>query len=223
MNSDNKSGFERYKRYYQNIGSSVSQPKTQAYTTAIFSFLAVSLFGWYAIRPTVETILFLQREIADNTVVNRQMEDKISKLIDVQTTIQQNQNNLPLLSEALPQDPAAVVVASALKNLAGNAGASVSAINLSNVPLVSGAATPSAQTAKSPLAILPNPKIMDIPITLNVSGTFSSLQNFLNSIVNLRRIITINAIDIAPNSQGGSGIGEPELRLVVRLTAHYLQ
>lgn len=217
-----KSEVERYKRFYQNIGEASGQPKTQAYTTAIFSFLAVSLFGWYAIRPTIVTILFLQREIADNRAVSQQMEIKIGNLIEAQATLQQYQNDLPLLSQALPQDPSAIKVANTLEQLANSTGASISAINVIKVPLVSGVSTPSAQISSNPLSALHTYKIVDVPLTLSVSGTYSKLENFLTGIVNLRRIITINSIDITP--QGGqTGTGEPELSAVLRLMTHYLQ
>lgn len=217
-----KAEVERYKRYYKNIGEASGQPKTQAYTTAIFSFLAVSLFGWYAIRPTIVTILFLQREIADNKVVSQQMETKIGNLIEAQATLQQHQNDLPLLSQALPQDPAALRLANALKQLGNSSGASVSAINIAKVPLIGGVATPSARISTNPLSALQSYKIIDIPITLSVSGTYSKLENFLNGVINLRRIISINSIDITP--QGGQpGTSEIELSAALRLTAHYLQ
>ncbi len=218
-----KTEIERYKRYYQNIGSSAGQPYTQAYTAAIFSFLAVSLFGWYAIRPTIETILFLQREITDNKAVSQQMEVKISKLIDAQAALQQYQKDLPLLAQALPQNPSAINVAAALKKLGNNTGATISAINLASTPLVSGAASQSGETNSTALSSLPNQKIIDIPITLTASGTYPNLQNFLNGIINLRRIITINSIDLAPNAQADVSTSEIQLRIVLKLTAHYLE
>jgi len=226
MTFNYKTEFERYKRYYQNLGTSVAQPKTQAYTTAIFSFLAVSLFGWYAIRPTASTILFLQKEIADDQVVNQQMEDKISKLIASEATLEQYQNELPLLAEALPHDPAAVNLVAALRNLGMNAGASVSAISLAKVPLVSGAASSSAQTAGTALSTLPNQKIIDLPITIMATGNFASLKKFLTGITNLRRIISITSLDIAPDSAANANLTNTTdlpLHMVVRLTAHYLQ
>ena len=74
---DYKKEYDRYKRYYLSMEPVLTKPVNQAYTAIIFSFLAVSLFGWYAIRPTVQTIVTLKREIADKTVLNKQMEDKI--------------------------------------------------------------------------------------------------------------------------------------------------
>lgn len=228
MALDYKTELERYRRYYQKIGGTFGQPRQQAYTTAIFSFLAVSLFGWYAIRPTIETILFLRRQIADNRVVSRQMEDKIGKLIDAQAAYQQYSDKLPLLSQALPRDPSVIKIVSGLKNLSNNS-ASISAVNFSQVPLVAGTATPSAQTVESvkktsTSVLVPTRKIADIPITIAINGTYPNLITFLNGLVNLRRIISVDAISITRGNE--NIIGQPgvaQLHAVIKVTAHYLQ
>src|SRR3989338_2007521 len=113
-----KTEIHRYKRYYQSIEQVANKPQARAYTTAIFSFLAVSLFGWYAIRPTLQTILYLRREIIDKTDISKKMEEKISNLIGAQATYQSVENQLPLLHAALPTNPQAVSLVQQIKKLA---------------------------------------------------------------------------------------------------------
>src|SRR3972149_7715954 len=110
--------LHRYRRYYQSIENITKRPNTHFYTTTIFSFLAVSLFGWYAIRPTIQTILFLQREIRDKTELNKKMEDKIAALIEAQAYYQEVEPLLPVLDESLPSQPDAIPLIMQLRNLA---------------------------------------------------------------------------------------------------------
>src|SRR5689334_1508190 len=84
----------RFKRFYQQLTPTLKKPKAQASTGAVFSFLAIALFALYAIRPTAQTIIYLRREIADKTVVNKQMEDKITALIEAQNTYESIQDRL---------------------------------------------------------------------------------------------------------------------------------
>ncbi len=63
MPPQEKSELQRFRRYYQRLGPFLTKQKNSQSTAAIFSLLAVSLFGWYAVRPTVPTILSLRREI----------------------------------------------------------------------------------------------------------------------------------------------------------------
>lgn len=225
-----KTEIDRYRRYYQNISEVAHRPQPQAYTTAIFSFLAVSLFGWYAIRPTIQTILFLQREITDNKTVSQQMDDKIGKLIEAQVTYQEIQGNLSLLTQALPENSDAVSVVAQLKALGSASQASISAITVSSVPLTAGVATPSGiktqpAAGSAKLAFLPSRKVSDVPITVVSHGTFGSIESFLNGIISMRRIVTVEGISLVPDfeTRSGSPSADISLRMVLKLTARYIE
>lgn len=209
-------------RYYQSLTQFVKQPKTTIYTGAIFSFLAVSLFGWYAIRPTLQTILFLRREIEDNKAVSIQMEEKISKIIEAHALYQSIKPRLPLLSDALPEDPSAVAVVRQLKNLAVTSGATVSAINVSAVPLTTGSEKPSPE--KKPTAKPAFRKVADTPIQMVVGGTYPTIKSVLAGIINLRRALTIDTFTITPEktSTGEEPAPDVKLRMVLKLQSHYL-
>ncbi|MBI3577481.1 type 4a pilus biogenesis protein PilO [Candidatus Gottesmanbacteria bacterium] len=209
-------------RYYQSLTEFVKKPKTTIYTGAIFSFLAVSLFGWYAIRPTLQTILFLRREIEDNKVVSKQMEEKISKLIEAHALYQSIKPRLPLLAQALPEDPAAISVVAQLKNLATTSGATISAITVTQVPLAS--TVKNNPTEKKPTAKLTTRKVADTPILMVVGGTYQSIKSLLGGIVNLRRLLTIDTISVIPekSTTGAGPAPDVKLRMVVKLQAHYL-
>jgi len=88
----------------------MKKPKMRASTTAVFSFLAISLFTWYAIRPTAQTIIFLRREISDKTALNEQMENKITALIESQDTYEKIKERLPIVQQALPPNPDGVIL-----------------------------------------------------------------------------------------------------------------
>ncbi len=199
-------------RYYQSLTEFVKQPKTTIYTGTIFSFLAVSLFGWYAIRPTLQTILFLRREIEDNKVISKQMEEKISKLIEAHALYQSIKPRLPLLTQALPEGPSAISVVSQLKNLVSVSGATVSAINVSAVPLT----VDLKKQAKR--------KVADTPIQMVVGGTYPMIKSILTEIINLRRALTIETFTITPektNSEVGP-VPDVKLRMVLKIKSHYL-
>lgn len=206
--------FSRYKRYYQTIGDIAKQPTTKAYSTTVFSFLAVSLFGLYAILPTVRTILFLQREIADKTNVNSQMEDKISALIESQSVYQEAADNIPLVLSAIPPTASPVELGVMVKNLAAATGASISAMQVASVPLAQDQATTSAQNKTSSLT--------PFPITLATNGTYPSLKAFLDGLLSLARIVTIDSIRILPATQSTpQQTGGVALQLILQLKAYY--
>ena len=207
-----KSTFTQYRRFYQAITPIVNRPYTRTYTTVIFSILAISLFGWYAIRPTVQTILFLRREIADKTTVNQKMEEKITALIEAQAAYEEIEPRLPLVSEALPEIPEAIDIVTQLRNLAVTSGASISAIQTSSVPLLGAEATPSSK-------ITTTQKQAEFPVVTVISGPYQTVKSFLDGLTGMRRLVTIEGMEIAPVK---GEVGSNALRLVVRLNTYYL-
>lgn len=217
-----KTELHRYKRYYQTLEHVAVKPQTRAYTTAIFSFLAISLFGWYAIRPTIQTILFLQKEIEDNKLVSAQMEEKIGKLIEAHATYQSVEDDIPYLAQAIPPAPEVLTALGQIRNIAVIRGASISAITSSTAPLLS-----REQTAPNKAATtkgLTNRKIKSVQLSVAVVGTYEMLQNIIEDVVTLRRIVTIDSLSFTPNRESDQVLvfGSIPLKLVMRLNAHYI-
>lgn len=212
-----KSQAAQYRKYYEAVAGITNKPKNRAYTTAVFSFLAVSLFGWYAIRPTLQTILFLRREITDKTEINKKMEEKISNLIQAQATYQTIQDNITLLDEALPQNPEAISLVEQMKNLAENTGAVITSLQVAAVPVLVEEApqqtnpTPAAPTTKSITSF----KTKTFAFSIILVGDYPALKMYLDGIMSMRRVVSIDSLNFLPTE-------DQSLRLVLKLHSYYL-
>ena len=205
----------RYHRYYRAIEPMLKTPKNRAYTAAVFSFLAVSLFGWYAIRPTIQTILFLRTEISDKTIVNQKMEEKINTLIEAQAAYENVRPQLTLILEAIPPDPEALNVVTQLRNLAQNTGLTFTNLTLSQVPLLGSdaPASGSARTSKKTEG--------EFSLSVVLNAPFETVKIFVDGIVAMRRILSIDSVSIVPSQEPGTSVGGKPLRLVLKLTGFY--
>jgi Tfp pilus assembly protein PilO len=184
-----KEEYERYKRYYQSLEPTT--PVKRAYTAIIFSFLVISLFGWYAIRPTMQTILTLKREIADKTEVNKKMEDKISMLIEAQAVYQEVEPALPIIDQALPMTSDALRAAFNLQALASDSHVAITNIAISAIPLTNDTSPRGHEQTVST-------KLIDFPVSLSVIGAYVDVKQFIQGILNLRRIIHIDSMMFTP-------------------------
>ncbi|MEK7119273.1 MAG: type 4a pilus biogenesis protein PilO [Patescibacteria group bacterium] len=213
-----------YKRYYQRLEEFTAKPDNRIYSTTIFSFLAISLFGWYAIRPTVQTILYLQREIKDNQEVSKKMEEKISALVVAQAAYQQVQSQIPLAFQALPQSPDVLSLVAQIRNLAAVTNASLSAVQIPTVPLLGRDASQSAvpQTTKLPNAPKSSVGVGDYPATVTVTGPFAAISEFLKGMIAMRRITTIETMSLAPSKEEKSTLGSTQLQLILKVKTYYL-
>jgi Tfp pilus assembly protein PilO len=216
-----KTELQRYRKYYQSLEPVFKKSSSRAYTTIIFSFLAISLFGWYAIRPTIQTILYLRREIADKTVINKQMEDKIGALIEAQSMYQEIEPLLPVVDQALPEKPDAIPLVIQLRNLASRSGVLISSLQLPSVPLLGKNAT--TGNNKTAGAI----KQSTFDLTISVQGTYPMIRSYLDGVISMRRVVTIDGVSVSQYQSElvGSQSAVPTgrlLQLALRLRTFYL-
>lgn len=203
---------DKVRQYYGRVSPALKKRKNRAYTTAVFSFLAISLFALYAIRPTAQTIIFLQREIADKTELNKKMEDKITALIEAQATYESIRDSLYVIDEALPENPDAVDLAKMLHTMADTSGASISAMQIPSLPIIADETAPGAKQAeKKP--------VESFSVSMVVSGSYVSLEAFLDSLLNARRIISVDTISFRQAQR--RGLGEDILQLSLRIQSYY--
>ena len=224
MAFDYKNEYSRYKKYYQSLGETIQKPKNRAYSATVFSFLAVSLFGWYAIRPTIQTILYLRREIKDNVVVSQKMEEKISALVEAQALYQEVQPQLSIVNQSLPPSPEVMSLVAQLRNLANSTNASLSAITIPTVPLAGQDATRSAQqpgAGRGPTTPKPA-KLNEFPISIQLSGTFATIQSFLGGINTMRRLTSVDTLTLIPSRDSGIAAGTNMLQLTLKLKGYYI-
>lgn len=218
MAFDYKSEYARYKKYYQSLEPVFQKPASRAYTAIIFSFLVVSLFGWYAIRPTMQTIFTLKREIADKTGIDKKMEDKISALIEAQAAYQNVEQNLPLLDQALPKTSDAVKAAWELQALAQDSHVHIQNLSVPTVWLTANTGTETQQQHT----------LENFPISLTVIGPYIDVKTFTGGILNLRRIMQIDSMvfttteTAGPTASGSATPTSAPVQLDLKLKVFYL-
>lgn len=224
-NQPSQKPSELFRKYYRPLEPILQKPKNRVYTTTVLSFLTVSLFIWYAIRPTIQTILSLRREIRDSTAVNEQMETKIGALVEAQATYQQIVPRLGLIKEAVPETPEMIELMVQLRNLANSVDATVSGATLATVPLTvekGKAATPPPATTTPATSAnsAQNPSTLSTPLTVTVEGTYESIKAFIQGIYALRRIVTITDLTLIPRVSEVGAVKVESLVMTVKLNAY---
>src|SRR4051794_1976618 len=71
-------------REYLKLLPSIHDERTQLITMLIFTFVALSFFGLFAINPTLSTIVELKKELSDSQFVDQQLTNKINNLESLQ-------------------------------------------------------------------------------------------------------------------------------------------
>lgn len=180
--------YDFYKAAYSEMLPYFKQEKTQAYTTLVLTLIAVSVFGFFAINPTLSTIANLQKQLTDNQLVDQKLGEKIMNLSILQRKYNQLSNTLPIILAAIPKNPTAPLITGQLYSLTLNSNLTVNGLQISQVDLT-----------KTDEGI---DKYSSYNFTLQVVGSHNNVINFISSLVNFDRVITIDAISLNKETGG---------------------
>src|SRR3990170_884607 len=83
----------------------LTSERSKKFFGIILTFCALSFFGFFAIKPTVSTILKLQKELSDSQFVFDQLKTKIKNLTELRKQYFSLQSDLPTITSAITIQP----------------------------------------------------------------------------------------------------------------------
>ncbi|HWA52235.1 MAG TPA: hypothetical protein VG895_04225 [Patescibacteria group bacterium] len=173
-----------YQRYFANIFALYRQRQDlKSYLEVLLSITAVAIFFVFAIKPTLVTISDLLTKIQAEQQTSDALDTKIKNLGIAQNLFNQNEDKIKLLDQAVPFNPGIQDYIRQIVGLAQKENVSIQSMQTSNIPLVaSSSAAPAAQSAQ---------------ITFLATGDYSSLENMIKDIENLRRPANFIKFDLS--------------------------
>lgn len=178
-----------YSRYFTYIKPIGKLPIVRTYGSTIFTLVVMVIFILFAIRPTIETILILQKKLADSTAVLEKINQKANDL----TLGKQNYDHLDQgvkaeISTAIPDSANLKTLIQTLEQAANIHEASISALQIQ--PLV--------LEVKNEFLV---GKPSDISFTFNVEGAFTNLVALLQDLKASSRLISIESLSLSKLSE----------------------
>lgn len=200
-----------YRRYYQKLTPLLKQRKVQALTMIILSIFSVSFFSFFAIRPTIRTIVVLQKQIEDRSLVDEQLEQKINALIEAQTNYQEVEPLVPVIYSLLPDTPNLTSLLIKLEGLTQDTNATISAISVSPVILSTDKVSTQETIPDQPQEdtdVLADEDTNAIPFLFSVSysGTYEELKSILQKLISTDRIVFVNNLELKTRDTNSGGV-----------------
>lgn len=179
-------------RYYTYIKPILKNKFARTYSSLIFSLITISIFSYYAIRPTVTTILSLQKSIGEQNQVLNTLREKVNNLV----AGKKNYEEIPgetkaKLDSLVPNSPNLAGLINSLSFAAEDAEATISGLQFQPVELE--ATNP--QLSKTA-------ELNEVEFTLNVQGQFNNLMQLLTTIKRLDRLITMSTVNFSQPADG---------------------
>jgi Tfp pilus assembly protein PilO len=179
------SSKEEYSKYLAFMPD-LKQERAKKFTTIVLTLAASIILGFFAVNPTLSTIANLQKQIDDNVFVDQKLQQKISNLSILQQKYANVQNDLPVITDAIPTSIQMPLLVADIQTIAKDTNLKLNSFQTFEVNLSKGKIT--------------NKNYSSFDFGLSAEGTYQQITDFLNNLVNFQRIITITNISISKSN-----------------------
>lgn len=186
-----KSQSQIYSRYFTYIKPVTKIPIIKNYGPTIFTLIVITIFTIFAIKPTIETILVLQKKLEDSNTTLEKISQKASDLsLGKENYDKLDQETKTRIETAIPDKADFRTLVESLEQTALTNQASISALQI------------------QPLIITPRDENQigvpaDISFTFNIEGSYETLMTVLKELQSNSRIISIDSLSLSQLNEGG--------------------
>ncbi len=180
----------KYNRYFTYIKPLMENKTVKSVAPYIFSLITIIVMLIFTIRPTISTIVNLQKNIEENRQVLKQLEDKAQNLIAGKKNYENLSPEIKLqISTAIPNKPVVTSVISSLENSSKSI-ASAAALQIQPLTLID----------VSPKVVKGDIKeqfsLGEVDFSYNTAGSFINLLKVLQDTNNSPRLMQISSVTI---------------------------
>jgi Tfp pilus assembly protein PilO len=161
----------------------LTQERSQKFFSIVLTLCALSLFGFFAIKPTISTILRLKKEISDNQFVFNQMETKIKNLTELRKQYFSLQGDLPMIMNTITAQPDVPILFAQIQSIA----------QASNISI--------GKLQNFEVEVLRNDKSADknyysYSFSVAGAGSFEDISKFILKLTDMERVVNIDMFSI---------------------------
>lgn len=161
--------------------NSQGREKIIAYLYIFFSLLALSFFGFFAVRPTVTTITALQKQFKDSQKVLADLKVKNQALQTLTAQYQGLGSDLLLATNAIPDSPRIPELTRKLETLANQNNLVVTKLSVGVIELF---------PAKKKI----NSSIFSYTFSFSVQGSEAAINLLIADLINFDRIVGLERL-----------------------------
>jgi Tfp pilus assembly protein PilO len=178
----------------QQLNKFYSHPVARVSFGLILTILAVTFFGLVAIKPTLETMANLIKQIDDRRIVDQKLSLKIAALSAAQTELSSKQQASAILDQAVPSTPTFPQLLKQIEKAAAENNVTIGTLITQTVPI-----------ERDPTTVITT-DLESIPINVSVGGDYTGILGMLSTLTNMQRVLVIDRIDILPPSEKDTGV-----------------
>ncbi len=187
------------------ITKKIFSKKIGDYTFAILFFVIFSLFILFAIKPSLTTAASLKREEDDLKKIDELYENQILNIAKVQSLMEENREELPLLTMAISNHPQVNKMIDDIQQASNKSSFTIKKASIGEVNLLD----------------TKNKKLQTLHLTVEGNSDFDTLMRFIDALLAQRRLKTVQKMVIS-KSQDEQASASGQLKIIMDVEVYYL-
>lgn len=188
-------------------------PSVQVSLTLVLSLFVIAIFISFALRPTIVSIVTLQKTITESKKIQLQLDKKVKNLQLAATQLETVKQFLPNIDTSIPNQGAMYApLTVAVENLASQNGTTLDSETFGSTLLFS--------RIISPFTPNKNQSVIVLPFSIRVTGSYQNIFTFLTKLLSMERIVMVDSIGIT--KEAATKESELKVALNVSGSAYYL-
>lgn len=178
-----KKDYFRYKDFFLNIVTLYkTRPNLKKYLELILSIFTIGLFAVFAIKPTIITIIELQKQIKEREQTVAELNQKVRDLQTASNVLRSESARLPIILQSVPDRANPETLVKQIESLALENSLAITSFSLSDAVLI-------GKNEKKDTS-------QELPFSVSLTGSYQNLFAFTKSFQNLRRPVQIDSFAI---------------------------
>lgn len=192
-NTKEQYSSKRYSRYYTYVKPIFQNNIVKLYGTYTLTFFAIAFFVFFAIKPTIETIIVLQKKLETSQQTLDQITQKSEDLSQARQNLESMDPQIrSKIDSSVPTQVDLKSLVIDLERAANTYQASISAIQVQPVTLTENSNTSGLTTLDS------------VEFTFNIEGNYSTLIKVLEAIQTSSRLFSVENLVLNRATETGA-------------------
>jgi len=184
----------------EKIKKKIVGKKFQDYSYSIFFFLTFSFFLLFVIRPNLINVFSLHEELAHLNLLDKNYENVIKKILEIQSFIETNRSDLYILDQSLASSPQINKILDDITINASESGLIINQMSISSIDLKRNVV---------------NSDKKSFTINIGAIGNFYQISKFKAALENGRRLKVVKNLQLVKNDQESSQSANLQIKLTV--------
>lgn len=172
--------------YRKNLADIYKKPAAQVSMALILTIFAIIFFGIFAIRPTLATIVELNKKIDDQKIVVEKLEKKATALATAQSEYLLIEDKVPLIDAAIPKTNSLDTLLKQIEGIAASLNAPIDSIQVDEIIF------PEELDNEKDVGT-----VLELPLNITISSTFMDIKEFMVLLSKIKRLVSIESISFS--------------------------